>query len=114
MSDFYRDEGRRAARDHRCGECGETIAKGAQYTHASGRWDGSMWSAKWCGRCAAVRAAACQYARYIPEECPEIPGLAQWLIDSFDELHDIKTNTAIIEAGSKLLADMLAKGKRAP
>jgi len=107
MSDFYFDEGRRASKNHSCSECNAVIEKGVQYTHASGRWDGAMWSAKWCGRCASVREAACRYANYDSEECPSIPGLAQWLLDSFGELASdkLKTNADIIEAGGRILAD---------
>ncbi len=113
MSDVYRDRERKAAKDHRCCECDTLIAKGSTYIYASGVWDGSGWSAKFCKRCNEVRGKACKYQRYDPDECPPIPGLAQWLVDSLDDLHDLKRNAEIIEAGGKILSDLLAKGQRA-
>lgn len=45
---------RRAAREHRCYECGRTIAKGDLYQVSSGVWDGGPESFKWCDTCTTV------------------------------------------------------------
>ena len=47
----------RARTPHRCCECGDVIPVGAHYERASGKTDGSMWTAKTCLPCAEVRRA---------------------------------------------------------
>lgn len=46
---------RRAAKDHRCTECRETIAKGTRYEHTTGCWDGSWSTFKTCMSCVEIR-----------------------------------------------------------
>lgn len=45
---------RRAAKEHRCYECGKTIAKGDLYRVSSGVWDGGPESFKWCDTCTTI------------------------------------------------------------
>lgn len=45
---------RKAAKDHRCYECGETIRKGDLYQVTSGVWDGRGDSFKWCDTCTTI------------------------------------------------------------
>lgn len=51
----YREQDRRAAKDHRCYECGQTIAKGDYYKFTSGVWDHQGFSFKRCWPCVAFR-----------------------------------------------------------
>lgn len=46
---------RRARKDHRCGECGETIPAGALYLYEATLFDGSVSTHKTCARCWQVR-----------------------------------------------------------
>lgn len=53
---------RRAAKDHRCGECGRTVVKGERYTHASGLFDGRWGTYRTCAQCEVAKgwlAAIC-------------------------------------------------------
>lgn len=54
----YREETRRAAKDHACYECDGGIAKGDFYVHCSGIWDGAPDSYKWCHDCATIQRLA--------------------------------------------------------
>jgi hypothetical protein len=54
--DFYVQDQRRARREHKCGECGRTIAKGEFYVRSSGKWDGLCNSFKHCEHCAVLAA----------------------------------------------------------
>lgn len=45
---------RKAAKDHRCGECARVIHKGEDYQYAAGKTDGLMWEAKVCSHCQVV------------------------------------------------------------
>lgn len=49
-------EVRTAAKDHRCGECRRTIAKGERYEHVSGLWDDNWSTYRTCAHCLAVRS----------------------------------------------------------
>lgn len=46
---------RRAAKEHSCSECRETIAKGATYEHVTGCWDGSWSTHRTCLSCVEIR-----------------------------------------------------------
>jgi len=46
---------RKAAKDHRCTECNETIPKGTKYEHVKGLWDGSWSEFKTCLSCVEIR-----------------------------------------------------------
>ena len=56
-NDFYREKIRRARRPHACVECRRVILPGESYQHASGKSDGSVWTAKTCAECAEIRKA---------------------------------------------------------
>ena len=45
----------KAAKDHRCTECREVIAKGAIYERTKGCWDGSWSEFKTCVVCVEIR-----------------------------------------------------------
>jgi len=51
----YREQDRRAAKAHRCCECGQTIAQGDHYKYISGVWDHQPASYKTCWPCVAFR-----------------------------------------------------------
>ena len=50
-----RSSTKRAAKDHRCYECLETIKRGDRYEHASGLWDGRWSTFKTCLSCVEIR-----------------------------------------------------------
>lgn len=45
-----------ARKQHRCDECGRTIAAGEQYKFATGLTDDTVWTAKVCGHCLIAAA----------------------------------------------------------
>jgi hypothetical protein len=47
---FSTETGRRARKEHKCGECRRTIARGESYIRAAGYNDG-FWTAKMCLHC---------------------------------------------------------------
>ncbi len=51
----YTQKNHRAAKDHRCSECGEVIPKGTTYEHVKGLWDGSWSTYKTCLSCVEIR-----------------------------------------------------------
>ena len=51
----YRTEARKAAKEHRCYECGAKIAIGDRYEYATGKCEGSWFDARTCCRCEALR-----------------------------------------------------------
>lgn len=52
---FYSTTRPRAGKEHRCCECGETIAKGTVHELCSGKWDGSFGSYRTCLSCVEIR-----------------------------------------------------------
>lgn len=46
---------RRAAKDHRCSECRETIARGKRYEYVTGCWDSSWSTYRTCLSCVEIR-----------------------------------------------------------
>lgn len=68
---------RKAAKQHRCCECGSTIEKGSKYQYSSGIWDGSPNSFKQCLNCHEIMMAATEE----PVHCDEAPSfgmLREW------------------------------------
>lgn len=49
--DFYRDDWRRARREHRCSVCGERMLPRHYYHVVSGKWEGEVRTYKHCARC---------------------------------------------------------------
>lgn len=45
----------KAAKEHRCTECRETIPKGARYERTKGLWDGAWSTYKTCLSCVEIR-----------------------------------------------------------
>lgn len=114
MSDLCRQITRRAAKEHRCEECGETIPKGTEYWYFSGVFDGSGFSHKMCKRCESVAHIACQFARYDEDDTPRLGCLAEWCQDVFgDDLKPASNRYAdIIAAAYPVLVDLVDQGKR--
>ena len=61
--DWSRIERRKAAKDHKCGECGRPIQKGERYEFSTGQYDGFISRHRTCSRCLEVR-------RYVQEHVP--------------------------------------------
>ena len=57
--DLYREETRRANREHRCCACRETIRRGDRYVVIAGKWDGEFQSFKQCLRCHVMMTGIC-------------------------------------------------------
>lgn len=53
--DVFNSCERRAAKDHRCGECGRTIVKGERYAWAKGLFDGHWSTYRTCLQCEAAK-----------------------------------------------------------
>ena len=51
---FYREEMRKARKEHRCSECGSIIANYEKYMLCAGSWDGEFHTFKTCSRCLAL------------------------------------------------------------
>lgn len=51
---FYEMSWRKARKEHRCCECGETILPGTSYEYVAGYWD-DFGTYKTCDRCVQVR-----------------------------------------------------------
>jgi hypothetical protein len=52
--DFYNETAPRAAKEHRCGECGRVITRGETHRLGKGLHDG-LWSTfRWCEHCHAT------------------------------------------------------------
>ncbi len=58
-NEFYIERWRKAAKPHRCRECGREIVKGERHQVASGKSEGSVWSVRTCAECAEIREAFC-------------------------------------------------------
>ena len=54
-ADIYNRSRPRARKEHRCCECGGTIAAGEQYHRVESLYDGDWATDRWCDRCEAVR-----------------------------------------------------------
>ncbi len=52
---FHNQRQLRAAKDHKCSECGDGIAKGARYERVDGMWDGDWSVYKTCLSCVEIR-----------------------------------------------------------
>ena len=57
MSDFYTVTVRKAKKEHKCGLCCRTIAKGERYQYESGNYEGEMYNNKTCADCVPVQQA---------------------------------------------------------
>lgn len=68
---------RKAAKEHRCCECGKTIEKGEQYQYSSGIWDNRPYSYKQCLNCHEIMVAATIDADYC-DEGPSFGMLRDW------------------------------------
>jgi hypothetical protein len=53
-----RDENHKARKEHKCSECGRTIAIGEIYRHIWGVWNGDSHTFWWCSHCIAGQQAA--------------------------------------------------------
>lgn len=57
--DFVTEKTVTARKQHRCGECGDTIQKGEKYQKADGCWDHSWQHYKTCKFCVKLRDQYC-------------------------------------------------------
>lgn len=63
----------KAAKDHRCTECHETIPKGTKYESVRGLWDGSWSTYKTCLSCVEIRDHfACESGWLFGEVWPQL------------------------------------------
>lgn len=67
--EFFSEKFVVAKKEHKCCECGKTIAVGAEYEYVSGKWDGSFGSFKSCIKCSDLRIALAEVS------CPYYGGL---------------------------------------
>src|SRR5947207_2882218 len=58
-NEFYRAVERRAAKPHRCCECGDVIVKGERHHYATGKTDGEFWDNRTCLVCHEIRTTFC-------------------------------------------------------
>ena len=54
-TEFYKERVRPAKKEHKCGECGDVIAKGQQYENVTLMCEGSFFSYKTCLICREIR-----------------------------------------------------------
>lgn len=55
MSDFFRNQNRKARKKHECVDCHGAIEKGVRYVVYSGACEGNVYAEKVCTACAIVR-----------------------------------------------------------
>ena len=52
---LYNVQTRKAAKDHKCDECGGTIRKGENYEYVTGLWEGQWSTFRTCPDCIPIR-----------------------------------------------------------
>jgi len=77
MPSAFQSVTRKAAKQHKCCECGKTIEKGEQYQYSSGIWDGRPASYKQCANCYSVMCAVASSV-YDSEEGASFGDLREW------------------------------------
>ncbi len=60
----FQTKQRRARKEHKCCECGQTINKGDLYQYSSGIWDGEPSSYKQCFSCNVISQAVLVHPAY--------------------------------------------------
>lgn len=55
--EFYAQSHPRAAKEHKCCECGDVIPKGARHLYARGKSDGMFWDYRVCAACDEIGRA---------------------------------------------------------
>jgi hypothetical protein len=50
-SEFYSETFPRAAKEHKCCECGKVIPKGSKHLYARGKYEGDFWTERQCMYC---------------------------------------------------------------
>lgn len=53
---MYREEMRKAAKDHACEECRRIIKRGERYEYVAGRWEDDFNTFKTCAHCVGARS----------------------------------------------------------
>ena len=71
---------RKAAKQHKCCECGKTIDKGEQYQFSSGIWSDGPESFKQCLNCCDLMKAA-ESVTDFPDESPSFTFLKEWILN---------------------------------
>lgn len=72
---------RKAAKPHKCCECGSAIQKGDRYQYSSGVWNGEPDSYKQCLNCHEILIAAATYGRKEDLEPIGFGELREWFFD---------------------------------
>lgn len=77
-SEFYAATTRTARKEHTCDECHRDIVAGERYEYVAAKHDGSMWTARTCSRCLAVR-------EYVQTHVPCFCWLHHSMLDDADD-----------------------------
>lgn len=88
---------RKAAKDHKCCECRDTILKGTMYQYSSGVWDGVPDSYKQCINCHEIMSAVASNSEY--DEMPCFEHLREHILED-----SYKPAEAFLEETSKHLS----------
>ena len=80
MADYYTSKPRKAAKQHKCCECGDKIENGELYMYTSGVWGGRPASFKQCLTCNEIMIAAYSVTDFV-DEGPVLCGLRDWFGD---------------------------------
>lgn len=59
VNDFSSEAIRRAAKPHKCCECGDAIAVGDSHHYCAGKTDGEFWYERTCAPCHEIRKTFC-------------------------------------------------------
>jgi len=81
MPSAFQSVTRKAAKQHKCCECGKLIEKGEQYQYSSGIWDDEPASYKQCANCYSIMCAVASSVDY-SEEGASFGDLREWF-DNF-------------------------------
>lgn len=96
----FRTLQRKAAKEHQCCECRNTIQKGETYQHSSGVWDGTPDSYKQCINCHDIMSAVSANS-----ECDEMPCFEQ-LREHILEDQYAPADRFLLETANKLNIDV--------
>lgn len=80
-AEFYFKATPKAAKEHRCKECGAPIKRGESYERVSAKWDGSFGEFKTCHQCVSLREWV---AAHVPCTCWAHGNMIPDLCDAID------------------------------
>lgn len=78
LPEVFSTTARKAAKQHKCCECGKTIETGEQYQYSSGIWDSRPYSYKQCINCHELMSAAVTREGQYCDEGPSFGMLRDW------------------------------------